>query len=107
MEAVALAPAVLFTIGSLKITTTFLLQLFVSLFLMTIFLSVAKNWQKRPRKLQLIVEAVIEFMFSQIDKVTINRQKTLRIFPLIFTLFIFVLTSNLLLIFLEWGRGRF
>ncbi len=95
MEAVALAPAVVFTIGSLKITTTFILQFFISLFLMTIFLGVAKNWQKRPRKLQLVVEAVIEFMFAQIDKVTINRQKTLKIFPLIFTLFIFVLTSNL------------
>ena len=95
MEAVALAPAVVFTIGSLKITTTFILQVFVSLFLMTIFLRVAKNWQKRPKKLQLVVEAVIEFMFAQIDKVTINRQKTLKIFPLIFTLFIFVLTSNL------------
>ena len=95
MEAVALAPAVVFTIGSLKISTTFILQVFVSLFLMTIFLRVAKNWQKRPKKLQLVVEAVIEFMFAQIDKVTINRQKTLKIFPLIFTLFIFVLTSNL------------
>lgn len=95
MEAVALAPAVVFTIGSLKITTTFILQFFISLFLMTIFLWVAKNWQKRPRKLQLFVEAIIEFMFQQIDKVTINRQKTLKIFPLIFTLFIFVLTSNL------------
>ncbi len=95
MEAVALAPAVLFTIGSLKITTTFILQIFISLFLMTIFLWVAKNWQKRPKKLQLIVESIIEFMFLQVDKVTTNRQKTLKVFPLVFTLFIFILTSNL------------
>lgn len=96
MEAVALAPAVLFTVGSLKITTTFLLQIFISFFLLTVFLWVAKNWQKRPKKLQLVVESIIEFMFAQVDKVTINRQKTLKIFPLVFTLFIFVLTSNLL-----------
>lgn len=96
MEAVALAPAILFTIGSLKITTTFILQIFISLSLIAIFLFVAKKWQKRPTKFQLIVETIIDFMFVQIDKVTLNRQKTLKIFPLIFTLFIFILTSNLL-----------
>lgn len=95
MEAVALAPAVIFTIGSLKITTTFILQVLMSVSLMSIFWWISKNWQKKPKKLQLIVEAVIEFMFLQVDRVTSNRQKTTKVFPLVFTLFVFVLTSNL------------
>lgn len=95
MEAVNLAPVTVFSIGSLNITTTLILQFFITALILSAFLITGRKWQKRPKKFQLLMEAILEFMFAQIDKLSGDRRKTVKIFPLIFSLFIFVLCSNL------------
>ncbi len=95
MQAINLAPSVVFSIGSFGFTTTFLLQVFISFLIFFIFLWTAIKWQKRPNKRQLLVEFILQAALNQLDKITNNRQISTKIFPLIFTFFIFILFSNL------------
>ncbi len=94
MDAVSLAPIAIFTIGSLPVTTTLLLQVIMTLLIIAAFLIVIRRWYVVPGRFQLIMESLLDFVFSQVDKITSDRRKTIKIFPLIFTLFIFVLSSN-------------
>ena len=95
MEAVSLAPATVFSIGSFNVTTTLILQVLMSAMIIGAFWWTIKHWQDRPGKFQLFMESILEFMYDQVDKVTGNRKKTLLVFPLVFSLFIFILCSNL------------
>ncbi len=95
MEAVSLAPKVIFNLGSFAVTSTFILQIFVYLLILVTLLALAHYGKKRPGKFQLIIESILEFIYKQVDQATMSRQKTEMIFPLIFAIFIFIFTSNL------------
>jgi F-type H+-transporting ATPase subunit a len=90
-----IAPSVLFFLGSFRVTTTFLLQVCMSILIIFIFVKVARGWKVVPSKFQLAVETLVGAALSQVDKVTQNDVKTRKIFPLVFTFFIFILISNL------------
>ncbi len=95
MEAVNLAPTIVFTIGSFPVTTTLILQLLITIMIIWAFAWTIQNWKKKPGKFQLLMESIISFIFDQVDKVTGNRKKTELIFPLVFSLFVFIFCSNL------------
>lgn len=54
----------------------------------------AKNPKLRPAKLQNAGEMIIEFLLNLMDGVTHDRAKTKRFFPLVATLFLFIVTMN-------------
>jgi F-type H+-transporting ATPase subunit a len=108
--AIDIAPQVLFSIGTFGVTTTFILQWLVSLLLIVVFILVAKKWQVVPGKFQLVIEMLITAAYNQIEKVTGDSGKTKKIFPLIFTFFIFILVANLITLFpglgaISWRSG--
>lgn len=58
-----------------------------------------KGYKMVPRGLQNFVESVIELLFNFFDSVTQDRQQTKKFFPVVATIFLFVLTSNWMGIF--------
>lgn len=99
MPTVSLAPSVLFNLGPLPVTTTMLLQLLVSIIIAITFITVAKRWKKVPGTFQYLVESLLLLAEEQVQKITNDEARTKKIFPLIFTFFIFILVANLITIF--------
>ncbi|MFH1523096.1 MAG: FoF1 ATP synthase subunit a [Patescibacteria group bacterium] len=92
---ISLAPDVLFHLGGLPVTNSLLWSFVVSLFLIIITLIVRGSLRPVPGKLQNIIELLIESGYSFVKSVIGTEKKTKRIFPLIFTMFIFSLVANL------------
>lgn len=93
----------LFSIGDFNVTNS-LLTSWVAVFLI-IALSIVirlKN-SKVPSRFQSFMETVVEGAYDMMDMVTNDRQKSERIFPIIFAIFIFVLINNWLGLFPGMG----
>lgn len=60
-----------------------------------IMVTVARSMQKRPGRLQIAVEMAYGLM-SQVTRENMDEQRTKKWFPVVFTLFIFILVSNLI-----------
>jgi F-type H+-transporting ATPase subunit a len=84
----------LFEIVDLPITNS-MINTWVALVLF-IFLAVTvrKSNAGIPRGIKNAAEAILEFMLSFMDQVTQDRQKTRKFFPIVGTLFLFILVSN-------------
>jgi F-type H+-transporting ATPase subunit a len=89
----------LFNIGQFKVTNS-LLTSWVAVFLV-ILLSVAvrKKTKKIPGVFQSIIEKVVEGALGMMDMVTNDRKKSKKIFPIIFSIFVFILINNWLGLF--------
>lgn len=81
-------------IGTFPVTNT----LVNSTILMVLFVAFAfylrTHITKIPGKLQNATESVIEFLLGYFDQVTNERKKSLQFFPIVGTLFLFILLSN-------------
>lgn len=78
----------------LKITNS-LLTTWLALFLILVFaLFIRVNLKKVPGKLQHVWEVIVLGAMSLCDQITHNRKITEKIFPLVFTIFIFILINN-------------
>lgn len=93
---ISLAPRVLFYIAGFGVTNTFFWMVVISLVLMFVFVRVAKRMKDVPGRLQNVLEVLIEGSFDFANSVTGSEAKTKKIFPFVFTLFLFILVSNLL-----------
>lgn len=91
---ISLTPEILTRIGSFPITNTLVVTGAVTAALGLTSYSVGKNLQPVPGKMQNIFEVVVEFLFDMIDGVMRDRHLTEKAFPLIATIFLFVLLSN-------------
>ncbi|KKR79867.1 MAG: ATP synthase subunit a [Candidatus Nomurabacteria bacterium GW2011_GWA2_40_9] len=84
----------IFHVGNFAITnslfTTWLAVLLIAIFSLVIRL----NLKKVPGKLQNIFEVMLEGAMSLTDQVTNDRKITNKIFPLVFSLFVFILINN-------------
>lgn len=92
---ISLSPDILFYIGNFPVSNTFFWSFVVTIFLIVIFVSVGQRMKDRPSKLQNIIEMLIEGAYSFVESVIGPGTKARRIFPLVATMFIFVLVSNL------------
>ena len=81
-------------IGSFPVTNT----LVNSTVLMVLFVGCAWYLKSRitkvPGKLQNAIESMIEFLLGYFDQVTNDRKKSVQFFPIVGTLFLFILLSN-------------
>ncbi|MBU1160319.1 F0F1 ATP synthase subunit A [Patescibacteria group bacterium] len=92
---ISLAPNILFHIGSLPITNTLFWSFFVSLFLITVVLTVKRSLKLVPGMMQNIIEIILEGSYGFIKTLTGSDKKTKLIFPLIMTMFLFIAIANL------------
>jgi F-type H+-transporting ATPase subunit a len=91
---ISLAPESIFHIGSFPVTNTFLMTLILSLIIIISSLILQKKLKKIPRGFQNIVEFVLEALLNLVDSVTQDRKQSKKFFPLVATIFIFVILSN-------------
>ncbi len=92
--AISLVPEVITTIGGFPITNSFLMTLIVSGVIIGGSLMMQKKIALVPRGFQNIVEIVLDGLLGLIDSVTGNRAQSKTFFPIIATIFIFVILSN-------------
>lgn len=96
MENITLASNILFSIGSFPVTNTFLWTVVASVFLMTFFVLIAKRMKNVPGGTQNVVEMLLEGAYSFTESVIGPGKPARKIFPLVGTMFLFILFSNLL-----------
>jgi len=83
-----------FNLGSFTVTNSLLNSWLVVMII--IIVSLALHWKikKIPRGIQNALEILIEGALDLCDSVTGSRQKTLKFFPIVFALFVFILLNN-------------
>lgn len=91
---ISLAAEPLFHIGTFPVTNTLLMAWAVIVFLAVIAFFVNKRMRLIPRGLQNVVEFVLEGLYNLVDSVTHDRKQTKKFFPLVATIFLFVILSN-------------
>lgn len=93
---ISLAPEVLWYIGNFPVTNSFIWTLALSLFLIvfTVVLRVALM-REVPSRLQAGVEMLIEGGYDFVKSIVHSDAKARRAFPLVMTMFIFILAANL------------
>ncbi len=93
---ISLSPEVLFQIGNFPITNSFLGGLVLSLVIVLGVWWLNRNLKKDvPGKFQNVAEILISGAFDFVVSIIGSEKKARRIFPLAFTMFIFILISNL------------
>jgi len=89
-----LAPDVLFTVGNFPITNT-MVNVWIALAIFLVLgILIKRSVALRPGKLQNFFEYILEGILNTFDQVTGDRKRTLKFFPIVGTLFFFILISN-------------
>lgn len=82
-------------LGSFPITNSLLnAWLAAAVFILTAWFIRRNLSADKPGKFQVAVEGLLEFLLGYVDQVTHDRAKSRRFFPLVATLFLFILLSN-------------
>ncbi len=93
---IALTGEPFFSFLGINFTNTFILAIFCALLIIGAFLLALRKKEMVPGKMQNFFEWILETIFGLFDGMTGDRKKTEEIFPLAATLFILILSSNLL-----------
>src|SRR3989344_9557249 len=99
MEEISLKAEELFNIGGFTVTNSFFLTLVVSTILIIAALLFHKKIRLVPGKIQSGIEMVVEWFLGLMHSTLGSLEKAELYFPLIATIFVFILASNLLGIF--------
>jgi len=91
---ISIAAEPIFHIGSFPVTNTILVTLVLSSLIIIGSYILKSRIRFIPRGFQNIVESVLEALLSLADSVTQNRRQSKKFFPLVATIFIFVILSN-------------
>lgn len=91
---ISLAAEPIFHIGTFPVTNTLLVAWVIILFLVLVVLLTRKRLQEVPRGLQNVVETLIDGALNFMESITGNRKQAKKFFPIVFTIFIFVILSN-------------
>ncbi|MFH1193471.1 MAG: F0F1 ATP synthase subunit A [bacterium] len=91
---ISLAAESIFHIGNFAVTNTLLMSWVIIAFLFTITFLLRKKLLAVPAGLQNIVELGVEKLLNFMESVTGDRSQAKKFFPLIATIFIFVILSN-------------
>ena len=84
----------IFHIGSFQVTNSLITSWLAVLVIIAFSLFIRLKLKKIPGKVQHIFEVIFEGALSLVDQVTNDRNLSLKIFPLVFSLFVFILVNN-------------
>jgi len=91
---ITLAAEPIFHLGNFTVTNS-LLNSWLAVFIIVILaLVIRKNIKRIPRGIQNFAEVIVEGAMKMADNVTGERKKTLKIFPFVFAIFIFIIINN-------------
>lgn len=99
MEEISLKAEELFRIGSVGVTNGLFLTMVVSLILISLAIILYRKINVIPGKLQSAAEMGMESLLNLMDSTLGSMDKAEKYFPLVATIFIFIMVSNLLGIF--------
>lgn len=86
----------LFQVGNFTVTNS-LLNAWISVFILIVFTIFLRNKMKLiPKGFQNFFEVILESGLSLSDSVTGDRKKSVKVFPFVMTLFLFILVNNYL-----------
>lgn len=92
---ISLAAESVITLGGLAVTNAMLAGLVGSVLIVTVFVFGARRVAISPQgRFGLAIESISEGILGLIEDVTGSRPKALRYFPLLMTLFVFILINN-------------
>jgi len=91
---ISIAAEPIFYIFSFSVTNTILVTLCLSLLIILGSVMLKSRIKLIPRGFQNVVEAILEALLNLIDSVTQDRKQSKKFFPLVATIFIFVILSN-------------
>ena len=89
-----LAPLALFHIGTIAISNTFVTALTVSFLLIVFAFFAGRGVTLKPGKFQAVLELLIMYPYNLVRETLGNDRLAERLFPLIMTVFLFVLSVN-------------
>lgn len=92
--AIPVAAEHIFTVADIPITNSVFTGWIAVSFFVVIGLLLRRKPQLVPKGLQNAAEALIEFMLNFMDQVTHDRARSRKFFPVVGTLFLFILVSN-------------
>ncbi|MBU0612024.1 F0F1 ATP synthase subunit A [Patescibacteria group bacterium] len=84
----------IFNIGNFQVTNSLLTSWLAVLVILLFSLVIRLKLKKIPGKLQHVFEVIMEGALSLVDQVTNDRKISKKIFPLVFSLFLFILVNN-------------
>jgi len=96
---ISLAAEPITHIGAFNITNSLLNTWLVVFFIIIISIVLRKSIKQIPKGIQNFFELLIDGALNMVDSVTADRKKSLKIFPLVFSVFIFILINNWLGLF--------
>jgi len=91
---ISISPETIFHLGSFPVTNTILVTAVLSLIIISASYILKKRVRLIPGGFQNIVESVLEALLNLADSVTQDRRQSKKFFPLVATIFIFVILSN-------------
>ncbi len=91
---ISIAAEKLFSFGTFPVTNAFLVGAIVSGMLMLVTRRIVERWKEVPTGAQNVLEVIVESLLDLVQSVTHDRKQALQFFPLIATIFLFVLCSN-------------
>lgn len=91
---ISLAAEKIFHIGSFPVTNAMLMSWFASALLIILALLASRSMMLIPKGIQNFFEMIVEFLFNMVNEVIGNREQSKKYFPLIATIFLFVITNN-------------
>lgn len=91
---ISLAAEPIFYLGSFPVTNTLIIAWLIVIVLGLVSFLIKSKLKKIPSKLQSLVELILEAMLGVIESVTEDKKQARRFFPLVATIFIFVIFSN-------------
>lgn len=93
MEIAIAAETVTHVLG-IPVTNSLLASLLTTVVLVTISYFATKNLKEIPKGIQNILEFAVESLYNMIQDVTKNKDLTYKFYPIVATIFLFVMTSN-------------
>ncbi len=92
---ISLAPGILFEIAGFPVTNTLLWTVILSLVLIVLNFFITRKMKLVPRGLQNLAEVIFEGAWGFVKSTVGNEKKAKKLFPLVFTMFIFILITNI------------
>lgn len=86
----------IFNIGGFQVTNSLINSWLVVVLVILLAVTIKKKITKIPRGVQNFFEYLVESGLNLCDNVTSDRKKSLKIFPIVFALFLFILLNNYL-----------
>lgn len=91
---ISIVPETIFHIGPLSVTNTLFTAWFVLIALVIGAVIFSQMLRRMPGRFQTVIEAALEGLLSFFETIAGSRETAKRFFPLVATIFIFVLLSN-------------